>query len=92
MNYPTIFIDSRESDKEIRGLFNNQNDFEVKIEKLDRGDIIFGDNIAIERKSVNDFISSISSPTFFEKLFDLKNHYKQTYLWVDGDDYDWRKF
>ena len=86
-----IQIDSREHCIGIKNLFDKQSDFEVEITKLERGDIRFGDNIAVERKTVSDYISSISSSEFFQKLFDLKNHYERVYFWVDGSDYEWRK-
>lgn len=90
MNNPKIYIDSREKNEAIKHLFDDS-EFEVEITKLERGDIHFGDVIGIERKSVSDLISSIHSPSFFQKLFDMRDHFKQTYLWVDGTDYQWRK-
>ena len=90
MNNPTIFIDSREKNEAIKHLFDNS-EFTVEITKLERGDIHFGDVIGIERKSVSDLIFSVQSSSFFTKLFDMRNHFKQTYLWVDGTNYEWRK-
>ena len=85
-----IHIDSREKNENIKHLFDDC-EFSTVITKLERGDIHFGDVIGIERKSVSDLISSVQSSSFFEKLFDMRNHFKYTYLWVDGTDYEWRK-
>lgn len=90
MNNPKIYIDSREKNEAIKHLFDGS-EFTIEITKLERGDIHFGDVIGIERKSVSDLISSVQSQSFFPKLFDMRNHFKQTYLWVDGTDYQWRK-
>ena len=90
MDENSILIDSREKNEAIKHLFDDS-EFSVEITKLERGDIHFGDVIGIERKSVSDLISSVQSSSFFTKLFDMRNHFKQTYLWVDGTDYQWRK-
>ena len=87
---PIIFIDSREKNESIKHLFDDS-EFSTEITKLERGDIHFGNAIGIERKSVSDLISSVQSSSFFTKLFDMRNHFKQTYLWVDGTQYEWRK-
>ena len=56
---------------------------EIKIENFSPADYIIGD-IAIERKSMNDFLSSLASGRLFKQLLELKYFYPKTLLLLEG--------
>jgi len=47
----------------------------VKTELLDKGDYILSDQCAVERKTVRDFIYTLTRRYLFEQLFGLKEAY-----------------
>jgi len=89
-NY-TIYIDTREKSKDVRYLFNNQNDFKVVIQKLELGDIIF-DGCVIERKTISDFYNSFRKSDMWSKVFQMKDIYKKVFVWIDTIPYQTSKF
>lgn len=91
MNELTIFIDTRESNKQIRELFNNQKDFEIVIQKLELGDIVF-DGCLIERKTISDFYNSFRKSDMWSKVFQAKDAYNKVFIWIDTTPYQTSKF
>lgn len=80
-----IYIDSRENNALIKELFKIE---EIKIEtkRLDVGDIIISENIAIERKSKKDFVNSIIDKRLFLQLKDLTLNYRRPVLVLEGEE------
>jgi len=80
-----IYIDSRENNALIKELFKIK---EIKIEtkRLDVGDIIISENIAIERKSKKDFVNSIIDKRLFLQLKDLTLNYRRPVLVLEGEE------
>ena len=56
---------------------------EVEIKKLQVGDYIISDDIAIERKTMNDFLSSMMSKRIVNQLINLKNNYKKPLVIIE---------
>jgi len=84
----TIYIDSREKNKDVQHLFDWQSDFPVEIKKLELGDIIF-DGCLIERKTINDFVQSIRKEDFWDKLYQAKEVYPNgVFVWIDTNEYE----
>jgi len=84
----TIYIDSRERNKDVQHLFDWQSDFPVEIKKLELGDIVF-DGCLIERKTFNDFAQSIRKEDFWSKLYQAKEVYPNgVFLWIDTNEYE----
>ena len=78
-----ILVDSREKNSLVLSeLYEKKH--EIKIEILPVGDYIIG-NIAIERKTLNDFISSMLSKRLIEQLQNLKQFPKQL-LMLEGEE------
>jgi len=70
---PTIIVDSREANtapKIIKGL--KEHGADIRIEALDKGDYIVSDLCAFERKTVHDFVYTLTRRYLFEQLFRLK--------------------
>jgi len=84
----TIYIDSRERNKDVQHLFDWQSDFPIEIKKLELGDIIF-DGCLIERKTFNDFAQSIRKEDFWNKLYRAKEVYSNgVFIWIDTNEYE----
>ena len=75
---PTIIMDSREASsakKIAAGL--TEKGATVKTQMLEKGDYILSDQCAVERKTVNDFVYTLTRRYLFEQLFRLKDVYPQ---------------
>ncbi|MCL2358610.1 MAG: hypothetical protein LBH74_09235 [Nitrososphaerota archaeon] len=82
---PTIIIDSREatSAKKIAtGL--TEKGAQVKTQMLEKGDYILSDQCAVERKTVNDFVYTLTRRFLFEQLFRLKDVYSKSLIILEG--------
>jgi ERCC4-type nuclease len=82
---PTIIMDSREasSAKKIhQGLI--EKGAEVQTQMLEKGDYILSDQCAVERKTVNDFVYTLTRRYLFEQLFRLKDVYPKSLIVLEG--------
>ena len=82
---PTIIIDSREANsakKIAAGLV--EKGVNVKTEMLEKGDYILSDQCAVERKTVNDFVYTLTRRYLFEQLFRLKDVYPKSLIVLEG--------
>ncbi len=82
---PTIIVDSREasSAKKISaGLV--EKGVNVKTEMLEKGDYILSDQCAVERKTVNDFVYTLTRRYLFEQLFRLRDVYPKSLIVLEG--------
>jgi Fanconi anemia group M protein len=82
---PTIIIDSREASsakKIVKELI--EKGVEIKTQPLDKGDYIISDQCAVERKTVNDFVYTLTRRYLFEQVFLIKNAYPKALLILEG--------
>lgn len=82
---PTIIIDSREASsaqKVVKGLV--EKGVTIKTQQLEKGDYIISDECAVERKTVNDFVYTLTRRYLFEQLFLLKDVYPKAMLVLEG--------
>ncbi|MDR1992542.1 MAG: hypothetical protein LBQ98_03445 [Nitrososphaerota archaeon] len=82
---PTIIMDSREASsakKIATGL--TEKGAQVKTEMLKKGDYILSDQCAVERKTVNDFVYTLTRRFLFEQLFRLKEVYPKSLIILEG--------
>ncbi len=82
---PTIIVDSREAgsaEKVINGLVERGVD--VKRQLLEKGDYILSDQCAVERKTVRDFVYTLTRRYLFEQLFTLKDAYPKALIVLEG--------
>ncbi len=82
---PTIIVDSREAStaaKIVRALV--ERGVNVKKETLEKGDYILSDQCAIERKTVHDFVYTLTRRFLFEQVFKLKEVYPKSILLLEG--------
>jgi len=82
---PTIFVDSREASsapKIVKGLI--ERGAKVKTQALDKGDYILSYECAVERKTVQDFVYTLTRRFLFEQVFKLKDTYPKSLLIIEG--------
>jgi len=82
---PTIIIDSREAgtaQKVVKGLI--EKGVTIKTQMLEKGDYILSDQCAVERKTVNDFVYTLTRRYLFEQLFTLKDAYPKALIVLEG--------
>jgi ERCC4-type nuclease len=82
---PTLIIDSREASsasKIVKGLI--EKGANVKTECLEKGDYILSDECAVERKTVSDFVYTLTRRYLFEQIFKLKEVYPKSLLLIEG--------
>jgi Fanconi anemia group M protein len=56
----------------------------VKTEALEKGDYILSDQCAVERKTVHDFVYTLTRRYLFEQLFRLKDAYPKSLILLEG--------
>jgi Fanconi anemia group M protein len=81
----TIIVDSREASsaaKIVKGLV--ERGVHVKTETLEKGDYILSDECAVERKTVNDFVYTLTRRYLFEQLFRLRDVYPKSLILLEG--------
>ncbi|HVP26999.1 MAG TPA: ERCC4 domain-containing protein [Candidatus Bathyarchaeia archaeon] len=82
---PTIIVDSREANtatKIVKGL--RERGVDIKTEQLEKGDYILSDICAVERKTVKDFVYTLTHRYLFEQLFRLKEVYPKALILLEG--------
>jgi Fanconi anemia group M protein len=82
---PSIIIDSREAktaSKIVNGLV--EKGVNVKTAALKKGDYILSDQCAIERKTVTDFVYTLTRRYLFDQLFILKDMYPKAMIILEG--------
>jgi len=88
-----MFVDVRERDKEILSKLK-ENGVPIQLEQLPVGDYLWS-NTVIERKEINDFLSSMSGHLYDQLediILNLANGFPKAYLIMHGslDKIDWR--
>jgi Fanconi anemia group M protein len=82
---PAIIVDSREASsaaKIVKGLI--ERGVKVRTETLEKGDYILSDQCAVERKTVTDFVYTLTRRYLFEQLFRLKDAYPKSLILLEG--------
>ncbi|WP_256295928.1 DEAD/DEAH box helicase [Haloarchaeobius salinus] len=83
-----IVVDQREMDSAIPRELSTRDDVTTRLETLEVGDYVLSDRVAVERKSVSDFLDTLtgSDRSLFEQLRDLSGHYARPVLIIEGTD------
>ena len=81
-----IVADQREMDADIARDLSRREDLEIQLETLSVGDYVLSDRVAVERKSVEDFLDSLldGERSIFEQAGALSRHYARPVLIVEG--------
>lgn len=82
---PLVYADSREGNsKVIRYL--SQMEMDVKIQSMAVADYQVSDEVAIERKTAHDFVSSMIDKRLFKQARELSEEFKRPLMILEGDD------
>ncbi len=77
-----VYVDSREIRSDVvKRLYSKAH---VKVGNLN-ADYVVSDRVAIERKTVDDFVESVIDKRLFDQLIELKKNYAKPILIVEGD-------
>jgi ERCC4-type nuclease len=83
MDRVLIFVDSRENS--IIEYFK-QYDCEIQKKMLLCADFLVSDRVCIERKTVNDFVNSITDKRLFQQLKNMKDNFERPILIIEGEE------
>ncbi|MEM3827545.1 MAG: ERCC4 domain-containing protein [Candidatus Micrarchaeaceae archaeon] len=78
-----IFADQRERNVEILSTLSSSATLEVRT--LPVGDYVVSDRIAIERKTIRDFESSMKSGRLFDQVKRIHEYYERPIVIIEGD-------
>lgn len=81
---PYIIIDTRETASAVTRELSEHNAI-ISLQKLSIGDYIVSDRCGVERKAVEDFISSLKDGRLFAELDRLRKQFKLPVLIIEGD-------
>jgi len=82
---PTVIVDCREAStaaKIVKSLI--ERGANIKTETLEKGDYVLSDQCAVERKTVQDFVYTLTRRYLFEQIFRLKDAYPKSLLLIEG--------
>ena len=79
-----VVVDDREN--AIAKKLSKKDEVEVDKTRLEIGDFIASEDVAIERKSTQDFSDSIVDNRLFEQLKDLTNNYQHPVIIIEGEE------
>ncbi|MGM0604799.1 MAG: DEAD/DEAH box helicase [Halobacteriota archaeon] len=83
-----IVVDQRELDSNIARNLSKRDGITTRLETLAVGDYVLSDRVAIERKSVEDFLDTLTGGdrSMFEQVRDLARNYSRPVVVVEGED------
>jgi Fanconi anemia group M protein len=82
-----VVVDQRELDSTIARDLSTREGIETRLETLAVGDYVVSDRVAVERKSVADFLDTLTGGdrSLFEQVGDLTRHYARPVVVLEGD-------
>jgi Fanconi anemia group M protein len=81
-----IVIDQRELDSTIARDLSTRDGVQTRLETLEVGDYVLSDRVAVERKSVADFLDTLTGGdrSMFEQVGDMARHYSRPVVILEG--------
>ncbi|GAB6860986.1 DEAD/DEAH box helicase [Haloplanus litoreus] len=82
-----IVVDQRELDSAIARDLSTRDGIETRLETLSVGDYVVSDRVAIERKTVTDFLDTLTGGdrSLFDQVGDLSRHYARPVVLLEGE-------
>jgi Fanconi anemia group M protein len=82
-----IVVDQRELDSAIARDLSTREGVETRLETLAVGDYVVSDRVAVERKTVADFLDTLTGGdrSLFEQVGDLARHYARPVVVLEGE-------
>ena len=82
---PIIIVDSREAKtapKIVKGL--KELGAEISVQYLEKGDYVISNLCAFERKTVSDFVYTLTRRYLFDQLYNLQECYEKPFILIEG--------
>ncbi len=83
---PIVYADSREGSSRVLRELEKLN-VEIKVKSLTVGDYQVSEDVVIERKTNNDFISSIMDKRLYKQSKDLVENFKKPLMIIEGQEF-----
>ncbi|TGC09825.1 DEAD/DEAH box helicase [Methanolobus halotolerans] len=83
-NSPKVIVDQREVKSSVARMLDKAG-VDIILKTLEVGDYILSDRIAVERKSTEDFTSSLIEHKLFEQISNLSRTYQKPVLILEGE-------
>jgi Fanconi anemia group M protein len=82
-----VVVDQREMDSTIPRELSKRDGVRTRLETLDVGDYVLSDRVVVERKSIDDFLDTLTGGdrSMFEQLGDASRHYSRPVVIVEGE-------
>jgi Fanconi anemia group M protein len=82
-----VVIDQRELDASIARDLSKRDGIETRLETLAVGDYVCSDRVVVERKSVEDFLDTLTGGdrSLFEQVGDAARHYARPVVVIEGE-------
>jgi len=80
---PTIFVDPREKHSQLLRALHDRDDVNITLKRLDEGDYLISNDVAVEYKRIPDFVDSIIDGRLLNQLRNLKN-FARPVLLIEG--------
>ena len=84
---PVVYVDSREaSNRNGRKIVDEMKQLgaEVNVTKLDFGDYLVGEDVAVERKTIFDLASTLTQRFLFDQIFKMREVYPKALVIIEG--------
>ncbi len=83
-----IVVDQREMDASIARELSRREGITTRLETLDVGDYVLSDRVVVERKTVSDFLDTLTGGdrSMFEQVGDAARHYGRPVVVIEGED------
>ncbi|MDZ7689158.1 MAG: DEAD/DEAH box helicase [Halobacteriales archaeon] len=82
----TVIADQRETKSKVVRELDSSEDIDVELETLEVGDYVLSDRVAVERKSVDDFLDTLTGGrSLFDQMGDLSSSYARPLLVLEGE-------
>ncbi|QLH80799.1 DEAD/DEAH box helicase [Halosimplex pelagicum] len=84
-----VVVDQRELDAAIAKDLSRQEGIETRLETLAVGDYVLSDRVVVERKTVSDFLDTLTGDderSLFEQLTDAARYYARPVVVIEGED------
>ncbi|MFC7140881.1 DEAD/DEAH box helicase [Halosimplex aquaticum] len=84
-----VVVDQRELDASIAKDLSREEDVETRLETLAVGDYVLSDRVVVERKTVADFLDTLTGGderSMFEQVKDATRYYARPVVVVEGED------
>jgi len=82
----TIIVDSRELQSEVVSQLTMMQDVKISVSRLEVGDFVLSDRVAVERKTVDDLAASLVDGRVFDQIHRLREAYEFPILLIEGRD------